>query len=372
MELINIEKKEFSFKEYQLENGAKIPVRLGYETYGTLNEEKNNAILIAHYFSASSHAAGKYDESDAAPGYWDGLIGPGKAIDTNKYFVISTDNLSNVQYHHPKVITTGPRSINPATGKRWGLDFPAYTFRDMAGIQKRFVTEILGIEKLHGIMGASAGGFISLSWAVEYPEMLDKVIGVITNPQNPVLTSFTVLQHAMRGIEMDPNWQGGNYEEDSRPDEGLALAVQMMNAGAFTAEFYENLYPRVSNDEAAYQEITTPTTYEKQLDTGIRAGLGMLDASHWYYTCRATMMHDLAHGYDSLADALSRIQADVLMVSSVQDYLQPTIFNEQMVEELIKQEKNAKLVKIDSNKGHMAGVIDTHLFSDAVAQFLAE
>ncbi|KGX86621.1 alpha/beta fold hydrolase [Pontibacillus litoralis] len=365
-----VEKKQFTIDRYTLENGATIPVTLGYETYGELNEDKSNVVLVAHYFSASSHAAGKYSPEDEAPGYWDHLIGPGKAVDTNKYFVISTDNLANVQEHNPHVITTGPRSINPETGERWGMDFPAYTFRDVAGIQHEFLTKQLGIEKLHAVMGASAGGFISLNWAVHYPDMVERLIGVITNPQNPVITSFTVLQQAMRAIELDPKWQGGNYADGEGPDEGLYLAIQMMNAGAFTAELYEETYKRNSNEQEPYQDIRVKTSYEQQLYDAIKAGAPALDASHWYYTCRATMMHDIAHGIGTLEDALQRIQAKVLMVSCTRDLLQPTVFNRQMVDILKQQGKDAELVEIESLKGHMAGVLDGHLFSEDVERFL--
>ena len=268
------------------------------------------------------------------------------------------------------IITTGPRSINPETGKQWGMDFPAYTFRDMAGIQKEFIKEQLGIKKLHAIMGASAGGFIAQSWAVEYPEMLDNVIGVITNPQNPVLTSFTVLQHAMRAIAMDPKWQDGNYADGEGPTEGLELAIQMMNAGAFTEEFYENTYKRDSSEVSTYADIHEPTAYEKQLGEGIKVGAAAIDASHWYYTSRATMMHDLAHNHESLEKALDKITANVLMVSCTRDYLQPTIFNKNMVDTLTKLGKNAELFTFESEKGHMGGVLDTHLFDEKVREFL--
>lgn len=370
MDMNNIEKKQFTLDSYVLENGQEIPVTLGYETYGELNADKSNAILVAHYFSASSHAAGKYHPDDAVPGYWDSLIGPGKAVDTTKYFVISTDNLANVQVHNPKVITTGPRSIDPKTGERYGLSFPAFTFRDMAGIQRQFLMEQLGIDKLYAVMGASAGGMISLSWAVEYPEQVGKLIGVITNPQNPVITSFSVLQHAMRAIALDPNWQDGNYEDDQRPDEGLRLAIQMMNAGAFSATFYDETYPRDSQEDEPYHHVSMPTSYERALADGVGAGLPLMDASHWYYSSRATMMHDIARNNGSLEKSLDKIQADVLMVSSLQDMLQPTVFNERMVAYLQSVNKEAKLVKIDSNKGHMAGVLEGHLFSEEVQAFL--
>ncbi|WP_054951671.1 alpha/beta fold hydrolase [Numidum massiliense] len=366
----HVQKQQFTLDRYTLENGATIPVTLGYETYGELNEDKSNVILVAHYFSASSHAAGKYSPGDAEPGYWDGLIGPGKAVDTNKYFVISTDNLANVQVKNSTVITTGPRTVNSETGNRWGMDFPTYTFRDMAGIQRQFLTQQLGINKLYAVMGASAGGFISLEWAVNYPEMVERVIGVITNPQNPVITSFNVLQHAMRAIALDPNWHDGNYEDGQEPTEGLYLAIQMMNAGAFTPELYEELYKRDSEEQRPYSDHRVKTSYEQQLYDAIKVGAAAIDASHWYYTCRATMMHDIAHGHGSLEAALAKIKAKVLMVSCTRDLLQPTIYNRRMIEIMQKRGQQAELYEFESIKGHMAGVLDTHLFSDRVAQFL--
>lgn len=370
MLLDSIEKKHFHLKSYVLENNQEIPVTLGYETYGTLNKDKSNVILVPHYFSASSHVAGKYSPEEKTVGYWDSLIGEGKALDTNKFFIISTDNLANVQVNNPKVITTGPRSLNPKTGKRWGADFPAFTFRDMAGIQREFLLNQLGITKLYAVMGASAGGMIALSWAVEYPEMVERVIGVITNAQNPTITSFSVLQHAMRAIALDPKWKDGYYEEGEGPIEGLKLAIQMMNAGAFTAEFYEKTYPRDSKEEAPYLCVSDFTSYEKKLDEAISANLPFIDASHWYYTARATMMHDLAHGYASLEEALERIKAKIMLVSCQRDMLQPTIFNEKIVKFFKEKNHSIELVKIDSEKGHMAGILDTPLFEKELASFL--
>ncbi|HSU80425.1 MAG TPA: homoserine O-acetyltransferase [Candidatus Angelobacter sp.] len=367
-----VKKQSFTLENYTLENGEILPVTLGYETYGELNEEKTNVILVAHFFSGSSHAAGKYAPEDPTPGYWDDLIGPGKAVDTNRFFVISTDNLANVQVKNPTVVTTGPRSINLKTGEIWGLDFPAFTYRDMAGIQHEFLTKQLGINKLYSVMGASAGGFIAQHWAVNYPEMVERMIGVITNPQNPVITSFSVLQHAMRSIALDPNWNGGNYGDENQPTEGLHLAIQMMNAGAFTPEFYEKVYSRASQEEEPYKDIKAPTSYEKQLTKDIEARGALIDASHWYYTCRATMMHDLAHGQGSLEEALNKITANVLMISCTRDLLQPTVYNRQMIEILRRQGKQAELIEFDSLKGHMAGILDTQLFSAVVAELLGE
>lgn len=370
MDMNHVKKQPFMIDRYTLENGKTIPVILGYETYGELNEDRSNVILVAHYFSASSHAAGKYTPDDPVSGYWDTLIGPGKAVDTNRFFVISTDNLANVQVKNPNVITTGPRSINPETGEIWGLDFPVFTYRDMAGIQHEFLTKQLGINKLYAVMGASAGGFISLHWAVNYPGAVDRLIGVITNPQNPVLTSFNVTQHGMRAIALDPNWKEGRYEDGRGPEEGLHLAVQMMNVGAFTLEFFETAYARNSKEQGPFQDIKMPFSFEKQVADAMDTAVSWIDASHWYYTCRATMMHDIARGFGSFEEALKQITARVLMISCTQDLLQPALYNRQMVEFMQGQGKKAELFEFESLKGHMAGVLDTHLFHDKIAEFL--
>lgn len=370
MDMNNIEKKSFSLDSFKFECGREIPLTLGYETYGEMNADKSNVILVCHYFSASSHAAGKYSESDAVAGYWDALIGPGKAVDTNKYFVISIDNVSNVQVKNPNVITTGPRSIDPKTNKRYGLDFPVYTFRDMARIQHEFLTKQLGINKLHAVMGASAGGFASSQWAVEFPDMVERYIGVISNVQNPMITNFSVIQHAMRAIKLDPNWNNGNYEDDAIPTDGFKLALQMMNVGAFSAELYEETYKRDSSDLTPLKDMDIVNSYEKQLDAVIDLSLAVCDASHWYYTCRATMMQDIALGYSSLEAALDRIQAKVLFVTCKEDMLQPSCFNHTTIDTLKKLNKDARLFEFSSLKGHMAGVFDTHLFEKEIKEFI--
>jgi len=370
MDMNKIKKKTFTLEYFTFESGNTIPITLGYETYGELNKDKSNVILVNHYFSATSHAAGKYSPDDLAPGYWDSLIGPGKAVDTNKYFVISIDNLANVQVKNEKVITTGPRTINSKTGKRYGLGFPPFTFRDIAKIQHEFLTKQLEIEHLYAVMGPSAGGFISLYWGILFPEAVSRIIGVITNPQNPIQTSFNVCQHAMRAIELDPLWNNGDYEDGKEPTSGLQLAVQMMNVGAFTHEFFENTYIRDSCEDNPYQSIQEMTSFEKQLFNAIQTSSNLVDASHWYYTSRATMMHDLAYGFSSLQEALKQIEAKVLMISCTDDQLQPTQYNRAMVDILRKQDKQAELVEIQSKKGHMSGILDTHLFSRLINQFL--
>lgn len=364
-----VEKKIFEIEELTLECGKTIPVKMGYETYGTLNENKDNAILVAHYFSATSHAAGKYNENDAAPGWWDGLIGSGKAVDTDKYFVICADNICNVQVKNPNVITTGPATINPETNKQYGMTFPLVTFKDIAESQKVLV-EYMGISKLKAVMGPSAGGMISFNWAVSYPEMVERCIGVITNVQNPIITSFNVLQQAMRAIKLDPNFNNGDYYGKEEPVEGLRLAGQMMVVGAFTPEFMEKSYPRNSKDDKGFMNVNDVASYEETLYNASVLSTSLVDANSWLYTCKTTMNQDIARGFESLDESLKNISAKVLMIPCKQDLLQPWQFNKVTVDRINELGGCAELYTIESEKGHMGGVLDTHLFADKVKDFL--
>lgn len=366
--MLLVQKEVFRLEKFTFTNGTSIPIQIGYETYGTLNREKSNAILVCHYFSATSHAAGKYTEHDQVSGWWDELIGPGKAIDTNKYFVICTDNLCNVQVKNPYVVTTGPKTINPETGAEYGMEFPVFTFLDMAHIQYKLIKD-MGIARLHTVIGPSAGGMIAQQWAVHYPHMMERMIGVITNPQNPVVTSINVLQHAIDAIQLDPAWKEGNYGEE-QPGKGLHLAAKMMFINAYDAHYYETTFPRDSTELAPYQNFSSLTSFEEAINEATLQNIAFVDANSWMYTAKATLLHDIAHGFPSLEAALRQVEASVLMIPCKQDLLQPPRYNYKMVELLRKNGNFAEVYEIESIYGHMAGVFETHLFAGKVHQFL--
>lgn len=189
-----VEKKTFEMPSYTTAAGETIKgVKVGWEAAGTLNADKSNAILITHFFSGTSHAFGKYKADDKVAGYWDGIIGPGKLIDTNKYYVISSDTLVNLNVNAPNVVTTGPASINPGTGKPYGMSFPVVSIKDFVNVQKALV-ESLGIKKLKMVMGASMGGLQAYEWAASYPEMVDRFVAVISHSQpDPFLAAWVDL-----------------------------------------------------------------------------------------------------------------------------------------------------------------------------------
>ncbi len=206
----------FTFDYLLLESKEKFgPVTLAYETYGQLNKEKSNAILILHALSGDAHAAG-IDEQTGASGWWDALIGPGKAFDTNKYFIICSNVLAGCKG------STGPSSLNPKTGKPYGLDFPLITIGDIVNAQKRLIEE-LGIKELLSVVGGSMGGMQVLSWLVQYPELVRSAIPIATAARHsPQQIAFNEVSR--QAIMADPHWKEGNYYDGPAPAKGLAVA----------------------------------------------------------------------------------------------------------------------------------------------------
>src|SRR5213592_1911863 len=226
-----VEKKTFAMPAYTTVGGTTIKgVRVGYETYGTLNAGRDNVILVAHFYSGNSHAAGKYAASDPAPGYWDAIIGSGKPADTDRFFVVSSDTLVNLNVKDPKTITTGPASINSDTGRPYGMSFPIVTIRDFVNVQKALL-DSLGIKKLHAVMGASMGALQSFEWAAAYPDMVERIVPVIGAAE---LNAFGIgwLGVWAAPIMLDPRWNKGDYYGQEEPVEGLALALKIVTLHA--------------------------------------------------------------------------------------------------------------------------------------------
>ncbi len=173
-----VEKKVFTLPSYTTVGGTTIKdVRVGYETYGTLNAARDNVILIAHLLSGTSHAAGKYRPTEPATGYWDAIIGAGKPIDTDRFFVVSSDTLVNLNVKDPTVVTTGPASVNADTGRPYGMTFPIVTIRDFVNVQKALL-DSLGVRRLHAVIGPAMGAFQAYEWAAAYPDMVDRIVPI--------------------------------------------------------------------------------------------------------------------------------------------------------------------------------------------------
>lgn len=352
-----VEKKVFEIAAYTTVGGQRIaPVRIGYETYGKLNSARDNVILICHYFGGTSHAAGRY-AADAPRGYWDSLIGPGKVFDTDRYFIVSTDTLSNINAKDPKVITTGPATVDPATGKPYGMTFPIVRIRDFVRVQYELLRS-LGIRKLQCVTGLSMGGFQALEWAVTYPDFVLRVIPVVASPRSQAWTIGWLGLWA-EAVMLDPRWNKGDYYGREEPKAGLAHSYKIIVAiaGSYWSvdKHFRRTWADADRDPAAAME--NRFAFEAALDQIAAAGTRYVDANSLLYLAKACQLHDIGFGYGSYEEALSRIRARVLMVPVSTDILIPPYHSRQFVEAVNKAGGKASVFEIPSWQGHTGSIL---------------
>src|SRR5215510_15961798 len=226
------EKKFFTLPQYTTAGGKTIKqVRVGYETYGKLNAAGDNAVFIAHFFSGTSHAAWRYKPDEKAAGYWDAIIGPGKAIDTDKYFVVSADTLANLNVKSPMVGTAGPATVNPDTGKPYGSTFPIVTMGDSVRVHKALV-DSLGVKKLQAVAGASGGSIQAMEWAAGYPDFVQRVVHVVGPGFDISPYVLEMLDVWTLPIRLDPKWNGGDYYGREEPTAGVGQALKIVTITA--------------------------------------------------------------------------------------------------------------------------------------------
>lgn len=367
-----VDKHVFEKGAYETEAGETIPdVEIGYETYGELNEDGDNAILITHFFSGTSHAAGRYDADQENPGYWDHIIGPGKPIDTDEYFVISSDTLVNLNVHDPNVTTTGPASTNPETGEPWGMDFPIVTIRDFVNVQKALLDE-LGVNNLEAVMGASMGSLQAFEWANAYPDMVERIIPVIGAAEaTPFLAATVDLWGAP--IRMDPNWQGGDYYDGEPPKEGLKVALQLIAIQARHPDWAEDEFGRAWTEEGADPAESWDNTYAIQnwMREATAAQAEVTDANHLLYLARANKLFVTGHDED-LESGLDAVDADVLLLPAAGDLLLFPEYSERARDLLDDGTREVDLVALEGPLGHLDGVVGIDQASDRIRSFLNE
>ncbi|KFZ28450.1 homoserine acetyltransferase [Pseudidiomarina atlantica] len=364
-----VEKQSFTFENYTTVSGQTIPeVTVGWESYGELNEAKDNVILITHFFSGNSHAAGKYSADDPLPGYWDSIIGPGKAIDTNKYFVISSDTLVNAFPHDPNVITTGPASINPVTGKPYGLDFPVVTIRDFVNVQERLLAS-LGIQQLHAVVGASMGSLQALEWAVAYPDKVERMVSVIGAGAMDAWT-IMALEHWARPIRNDPNWNNGDYYDDDAPLTGVTSTLAMITQQAMHPIIMNMRAPKPEVMPAAMLESVTnssPVLDYLFANSAVRAPLA--DANHLLYLVRANQLFVAGHE-ESLANGMAKVQAKTLFLPASNDLLLQPYLAQQAVAALQEQGQEPQYEEIEGVWGHLDGLFSIGSKAETLKTFI--
>ena len=362
----SVKKEVFTMPAYTTVNGKTIKnVRVGYESYGTLNAAKDNVILICHYFTGTSHAAGKYKPEDAAPGYWDAIIGAGKAIDTDKYFVISSDTLLNVNTKDPNVTTTGPSTINPDTGKAYGLTFPVVSFRDFVNVQKALL-DSLGIKKLVAVAGPSGGGIQATEWAAAYPDMVERVIAAIAPGLEIDGYGVGVLNLWATPITMDPKWNSGDYYGREEPTEGVAQALKLLALTLASDGGTEKRFGRkwAAPDKDPGTALGNLYAIEDGLYKAGAARAKTLDANHFLYLVKTNQLFSVA------ADA-KRMKAKFLFVPAKSDPLFPPWMARRATETLRAQGNVAEVFEIDGDGGHYDGLFQISQASAAIRDFLS-
>ncbi len=355
------EKQVFAFgsaeEPFVLENWQTLPrVEVAYQSYGTLSSAKDNVILVLHGITGSSHAAGKYAPSNRSTGYWDGLIGPGKAFDTDRWFVVAPNILGGCRG------STGPSSTNPATGRPYGLSFPIVTIRDMVRVQQRFLKECFGIERVAVVAGGSMGGMQALEWAVREPSKVDAVIPIATAARaNTRAIAFN--ECARRAIMLDPRWARGEYydQPDGGPDAGLALARMIGTITYLSDPLLEERFGRTNTgrESALEHDLHARFDVEKYLHEEGDKLVRRFDANSYLYLSRAMDLHDVSRGLPSLRSALERITARCLLVGIRSDDLFPVRQTEEIVRTL-RRAGNTEVRShiVDSHYGHDAFLVE--------------
>ena len=347
-----------------LDSGRSLgPVELVYETYGAPNEGRTNAILICHALSGDAHAAGFHDPHDKRVGWWDNMIGPGKGFDTDRYWVICSNVIGGCKG------SSGPNTINPATGKPFGSDFPLITIGDMVTAQKQLIDH-LGIERLFCVVGGSMGGFQALEWSLRYPDQVNAVICLAAGAQLSTqgIAFNAVGRHA---ITSDPDWQGGHYYGTPGPLRGLASARMMAHITYLSEISLNHKFGRrlQSADRLSY-DIHNEFAVESYLNHQGTRFTERFDANSYIYITKAMDYFDIVRSYGPLRDAFAALPARYLVISYTSDWLFPTAQSKEIVRALIAGDQDVSFVEIDSPHGHDAFLIETERLTRIASAFL--
>ncbi|UFN49557.1 homoserine O-acetyltransferase [Roseomonas sp. OT10] len=363
-----VEKRTFEAGEYRSRGGGVIAnMRVGYETAGALNAAGDNAVLISHFFSGNGHAFGQY-EAGGAPGWWDAVVGPGKPIDTNRFFVVANDTPVNLNARDPRTVTTGPASVNPATGRPWALEFPVLSMRDFVEVQKRLL-DSLGVKRLALVAGPSMGALQSIEWAAAYPEMVERVMpAVATGSFDAFLQAWMEVWEAP--IRLDPNWRNGDYYAQGRepPLRGLAEALKIVTLQARDRGSLAQFDRAVPAGQDPAKRIGDSFAVEKFLDEAAMARAKTSDANAFLYLTRANQL--FLNEYPGTEAALSRSQARWLVLPSVGDRVFPLEYNVELTETLKKLGRPVRMVELRGTLGHLEGVANVMQAEAAIRDFL--
>jgi homoserine O-acetyltransferase/O-succinyltransferase len=349
-----LQKQSMSFPSFRLENGTVLTgVNIGYETYGQLNAAGDNCVLITHYFSGTSHAAGRYRESDLQAGYWDAIIGPGKAIDTNRYFVLSSDTLCNLQARSPDVVTTGPASIDPSTGSPYGERFPVVTMGDFVPLQKQ-LCESLGVRHLHTVAGPSMGSMQAMEWTARFPDFVDRALCVVPSDlaADPYLIAMLSLWCAPILLSPDPA--------------GLLQSIKLITLVARHHDIVRRTFGRKLADAVKDPGLSLENRYwaDIGLEEEARSRAHYCDGNSLLRLARAVQMF-------SITERKDRLRARYLFMPAKSDLLMPPSYAQGAVTQLRELGLTADYFELAGDGGHLDGLHNMEQASEVIRKFLA-
>lgn len=358
--------RDFTYAQpFTFKSGQVIPgFTLRYETYGSLNATRDNAILICHALSGDHHCAGWHAPTDRKPGWWNNLIGPGKAVDTRRFFVICANVLGGCQG------STGPSSINPETGRPYGILFPFVTIRDMVRSQK-LLLEHLGVAELHGVIGGSMGGMQALLFAREYPSFVRRVLAMATTGRESA-QAIAFNEVGRQAIMQDPAWNHGDYPKEGGPRVGLAIARMMAHITYVSDASMDRKFGRRKKESAHADAYTFDVQFEVEgyLRHQGQSFINRFDANSYLYITRAIDQFDLAQAYGSLEAAFAAVEAETLVVGFTSDWLFPPNQNRALTLALLRAGKPASYAELDTDLGHDSFLLESEELYRLVRGFL--
>jgi len=335
---------------------------LAYETYGELNARRDNAVLVLHAFSGDAHAAG-YHDGEAKPGWWDIMIGPGKAFDTDRYFIICSNVIGGCKG------STGPSSINPETGRPYGLSFPVVTIKDMVEAQRHLVDH-LGIEKLLCVTGGSMGGMQALQWAVSYPDRVALAVPIGTTARSSA-QQVAFNEVGRQAIQSDPDWRQGDYHGKTVPYRGLALARMVAHITFLSDASMRQKFGRRLQDKAEYGfDFVTDFEVESYLRYKGDSFVKRFDANSYLYLTKAMDYFDLSQGNGSLRAAFAGTKARFLVISFSSDWLYPSYQSKEIVSALRQNNIEVVYSELQTNAGHDAFLLESGALGRLISNFL--
>ena len=350
----------FAFRSGQTIEGF----TLRYETYGAMNATRDNAILICHALSGDHHCAGWHSPSDRKPGWWNNLIGPGKAVDTRRFFVVCANVLGGCQG------STGPSSIEPATGRPYGIRFPFVTIPDMVYAQK-LLLDRLGVPELHAVMGGSMGGMTALMFAMEYPQFTRRQV-IMASTANESAQAIAFNEVGRQAIMQDPAWNNGDYPRDGGPRVGLAIARMMAHITYLSDAGMDRKFGRRKRESAGGEAYTFDAQFEVEsyLRHQGESFINRFDANSYLYITRAIDQFDPARAAGSLEQAFAPVQAESLVVGFASDWLFPPEQNRAIALALLRAGKRASYAELATDLGHDSFLLESEELYALVRGFL--